>query len=65
MPRCNACGRFHKAEPGSSYAMRFSGWPLTPDHEATRCKACTLKFGPLTAQYGVADWTAGIVENRP
>jgi hypothetical protein len=66
LPKCDRCGRFHKCEPGSSYAMRFSGWPLTPDHEATRCLKCTSAFGPLEAQHGVRDCTAGIVsEARP
>lgn len=62
MPKCDACGRFMRCDPGSSYAMRYSGWPLEPDHEATRCVRCTEEKGPLQAQYGVADWTAGIVE---
>jgi hypothetical protein len=43
--------------------MRYSGFPPTPDHEQTRCVACTEKHGPLTASPGIADWTAGIVTN--
>lgn len=63
MPKCDWCGRFHNSmAPGSSYAMRYSGWPLTPDHEAKRCVACTEKQGPLAAQLGVADWTAGVIK---
>ncbi|QUS39589.1 hypothetical protein RPMA_12630 [Tardiphaga alba] len=61
-PKCDYCGRFHNSmKPGASYAMRYSGWPLCPDHEATRCVACTEKHGPLRAQHGCADWTAGII----
>jgi hypothetical protein len=66
LPKCDACGRFHPCCVGSSYAMRFSGYPPTPDHEQTRCLSCTEKLGPLTASYGIAEWTAGIVqEPRP
>lgn len=63
MPRCDRCGRFHRCDNGSSYAMRYSGFPPTPDHEQTRCVACTEKHGPLTASLGIAEWTAGIVTN--
>lgn len=61
MPKCDRCGRFMHCAPGSSYAMRYSGFPPTPDHEQTRCKSCTEKFGPLTASSGIAEWTAGVV----
>lgn len=65
MPRCDRCGRFHHSlAPGASYAMRYSGWPPTPDHEQTRCVACTSTFGPLTASHGVAEWTAGLVTSK-
>ena len=60
-PKCDLCGRFHKSEAGSSYAMRYSGYPPTPDHEATRCLKCTKLAGPLEAQHGIAAWTAGLV----
>lgn len=64
MPRCDRCGRFHNAmAPGSSYAMRYSGWPLEPDHEDTRCVPCTETHGQLTAQLGVAEWTAGTIKH--
>lgn len=65
LPKCDYCGRFHKCEPGSSYAMRYSGWPLSPDHEATRCRRCTEAHGPLRAQSGVMEWTAGVVKPLP
>lgn len=65
MPKCDRCGRFHSCEPGSSWAMRYSGYPLQPDHEATRCKRCTDKFGPIEHQHGTRENTAGIVGPRP
>lgn len=58
---CDNCGRFMTREPGSSYAMRYSGYPPTPDHEQTRCKPCTEAHGALRASTGIAEWTAGIV----
>jgi len=61
MPKCDRCGRFHNMKPGASYAMRYSGWPLCPDHEETRCVSCTEKHGALRPQSGVADWTAGVM----
>lgn len=62
MPHCDTCGRFHKAEPGSSWKMTYSGWPLEPDHEITRCLQCTKTCGPLEAQYGIVPaYGAGIV----
>jgi hypothetical protein len=61
LPRCDKCGRFHLSKPGSSYAMRYSGHPPTPDHEQTRCVKCTHAHGPLTASNGIAEWTAGVV----
>lgn len=63
-PKCDLCGRFHKSEPGSSFAMRYSGYPLTPDHEATRCLKCTTLYGAIEPQHGVAAWTAGIVPEQ-
>ena len=65
MPKCDNCGRFMRCIPGSSYAMRYSGHPPTPDHEQTRCKKCTEEVGPLTASYGIAEWTAGVVGCPP
>lgn len=47
MPKCDCCGRFMRCTAGASWAMRFSGWPPTPDHEATRCARCTSKLGPI------------------
>jgi hypothetical protein len=61
MPKCDHCGRFMRCEVGSSYAMRYSGHPPCPDHEANRCKSCTEKVGPLRASSGIAEWTAGII----
>lgn len=63
MPKCDRCGRFMRCDPGSSYAMRYSGWPLVPDHEDTRCLRCTESHGPLESSQGVATWTAGIVRD--
>lgn len=60
MPRCDACGRFMRCEPGSSWAMRYSGYPPTPDYEAFRCLACTTEIGPLAAQIGMRSDTAGV-----
>lgn len=60
-PKCDHCGRFMRCEPGSSYAMRYSGHPPVPDHEQTRCKACTEARGPLRPSYGMKEWTAGVV----
>lgn len=66
LPKCDRCGRFHRStSAGSSYAMRFSGWPPTPDHEETRCADCTRKFGPLEASHGMAAWTAGVMGDHP
>jgi len=66
MPKCDHCGRFHNSmKAGSSFAMRYSGWPLMPDHEATRCVACTEKYGALEPQHGVAAWTAGVMGEHP
>lgn len=62
LPKCDKCGRFHTAKPGSSWAMRYSGWPPTPDHEATRCVRYTTQNGPLLVQYGMAEHTAGVIK---
>jgi hypothetical protein len=51
MPKCDTCGKFMRCESGASWAMRFSGWPPMPDHEATRCPGCTEAFGPLEADH--------------
>ena len=64
MPRCEACGRFHVAGPGSSWAVRFSGWPPMPDHEVTRCVRCTERLGPLDVQHGIAASQAGVVSPK-
>lgn len=40
------CGRFIGA--GASMAMRYSGYPPTPDHEDFRCAPCVERLGPLT-----------------
>jgi len=64
MPKCDRCGRFHDSmKPGCSFAMRYSGYPPTPDHEVTRCVSCTEKFGALQASSGMADWTAGVIRS--
>lgn len=63
LPKCDACGRFMRCDPGSSYAMRYSGFPPAPDHEEVRCQPCTLRIGPLTASSGIAEWTAGVVSH--
>lgn len=52
LPKRDHCGRFMRCEPGSSYAMRYSGYPPTPDHEQTRCRPCTEAHGPLQASAG-------------
>lgn len=59
-PKCDMCGRFMRCSPGASWAMRYSGWPPTPDHEAFRCAGCTEKAGPLSAQTGMRPETAGV-----
>lgn len=64
MPKCDHCGRFMHCVPGSSFAMRYSGFPPTPDHEQTRCVKCTTAHGPLTASAGIAEWTAGVVSTQ-
>ena len=64
-PRCDLCGRFHSAVPGSSWAMIYSGYPPTPDHEVSRCIFCTKVHGPLTAQIGIVPkYGAGIVMEK-
>jgi hypothetical protein len=63
MPKCDQCGRFMRCEPGSSYAMRYSGFPPCPDHEQVRCLRCTASLGPLQASSGIAEWTAGVVSD--
>jgi hypothetical protein len=63
MPKCDHCGRFMHCEPGSSYAMRYSGYPPCPDHEQTRCKSCTETHGALRASADIAEWTAGVVQS--
>lgn len=50
LPNCDACGRFHRQAAGASWAMRYSGWPPTPDHEAFRCASCTARLGALPPQ---------------
>lgn len=59
-PKCDRCGRFMQCVDGASYAMRYSGFPPEPDHEAFRCKGCTQAVGPLMPQAGIAAWTAGV-----
>lgn len=62
MPKCDRCGRFHNSmKAGASFAMRYCGWPLEPDYEATRCVSCTKLHGALEPQHGVAAWTAGVM----
>lgn len=53
MGNCDCCGRFHDYGPGSAWKMVFSGWPLTPDNEKTRCRLCVAKFGEFMPQDGV------------
>lgn len=65
MPKCDVCGRFMRCTPGASWAMRYSGWPLTPDHEDFRCLSCTIALGPLVAQHGVRPETAGVFKETP
>lgn len=47
-PNCCDCGRFIGA--GASMAMRYSGYPPTPDHEDFRCAPCVERLGPLTEE---------------
>lgn len=47
LPNCDCCGRFTGSDQGASWAMRFSGYPPTPDHEAFRCVKCTTEYGPI------------------
>ncbi len=65
VPRCDACGRFHKCEAGSSGVMLYSGFPLIPDRGITRCRRCTESRGPLQAQPGIKSNQAWIVPARP
>ena len=61
-PNCDACGRFHGQTKGASWAMRYSGWPPTPDREVFRCAPCTARLGPLEAQSGIRpEMAAGVV----
>ena len=61
---CDLCGRFHKCEPGSAWKMVYSGYPPEPDHEATRCKACVDKYGPMEPQHGIRpECNTGIVRD--
>lgn len=63
MPKCDCCGRFMQCIPGASWAMRYSGVPLSPDHEVFRCIACTSKVGALVAQHGIRpEYGAGIIQ---
>ena len=65
MPKCDACGRFMQCRAGASWAMRYSGWPPTPDHEAFRCLDCTTTIGPLDSSPGMRPETAGIFKETP
>lgn len=53
LPKCDSCGRFHRAEKGSAWRMVYSGVPLQPDHEKTRCKQCVQRYGSFRPQAGV------------
>ena len=62
MPRCDCCGRFHSAVPGSSWAMIYSGYPPTPSHEISRCIGCTTTHGAPHGQSGIRpEYASGIV----
>mgnify|MGYP007071620395 CR=1 FL=1 len=65
MPKCDACGRYARRKPGSSWARRYSGWPPEPSREAFWCKTCTTKRGPLPVQSGMQPWTAGVIKETP
>lgn len=65
MPKCDRCGRFMRCAPGASWAMRYSGWPLSPDHEAFRCVSCTETAGPPEPQHGTRADTAGVFQEPP
>jgi hypothetical protein len=62
MPNCDCCGRFHKCEPGSAWAMVYSGFPPEPDHGLTRCRRCVEKNGAFVPQHGIKpEYSCGIV----
>lgn len=61
MPKCDCCGKFMRCDAGASWAMRFSGFPPTPDHEANRCVACTKLLGALEPDYRTKpEMTSGV-----
>lgn len=61
MLNCCTCGRFCTVEPGASWTMFYSGFPLEPDHEAIRCKACTERLGPPAPQLGIRpEYSTGV-----
>ena len=64
LPNCVTCGRFCTMVPGASFAMRYSGYPPTPDHEDFQCVRCTVARGPLQPQDGMAAWTAGVISRK-
>lgn len=61
MERCDACGRYARREPGSSWAMRYEGAPPQPHGQDFRCLACTTARGPLAVSHGMQAGTAGVI----
>lgn len=45
-PKCDVCGKFHKAEPGAAW-LNIPGCDIPGEYgtEADRCKTCVDKFG--------------------
>lgn len=63
MPKCDCCGRFHACEPGSAWMIVYSGVPLQPDREITRCLRCVEKYGGFAPQPGIRpEHSCGIVK---
>lgn len=62
MPKCDACGRFHREEPGSAWKQVYFGIPLSPDHILTRCKNCVKEYGQFLAQDNIRpEFSCGLI----
>lgn len=62
---CDRCGRFHDFGPGCAWMLVYSGVPLQPDHEITRCRRCVEKYGAFVPQYGIKpECSCGIKEDK-
>lgn len=63
---CDCCGRFHDHGPGSAWMMVYSGVPLQPDREITRCRSCVEKHGAFQPQHGIKpEYSCGVRGDAP